>query len=54
MMGGIFILLSIVGIGIGLFLANTGFQGQGISATVTLLVGIFFVIKEILDIFNSR
>lgn len=53
-MGGIFILLGIIGIGIGLFLANTGFQGQGLSSTLTLVVGIFFVIKEILDILNSR
>ncbi len=50
----IFILLSIIGIGIGLFLANTGFNGQGLGATATLLVGIFFTIKEILDIINSR
>ncbi len=53
-MGGIFILLSLVGIGIGLFLANSGLNGQGLGATATLLVGIFFAIKEILDILNSR
>lgn len=53
-MGGIFILLSLIGIGIGLFLANSGFNGQGLGATATLLIGIFFTIKEILDILNSR
>ncbi len=53
-MGGIFILLSIIGIVIGLFLASTGLNGQGLGATATLIVGIFFTIKEILDILNSR
>lgn len=53
-MGGIFILLSLIGIGLGIFLANTGLQGHGIGATATLIVGVFFAIKEILDILNSR
>ena len=53
-MGGIFILLSIIGIGVGVFLVNLGLNGQGIDATLTLIVGVFFAIKEVLDILNSR
>lgn len=53
-MGGIFIMLSILGIGIGAFLVNAGINGQGMDATLTLIVGGFFMVKEVLDILNSR
>ena len=53
-MGGIFILISIVGIAVGVFLVNLGVNGQGLDPTVTLIVGAFFMVKEVLDILNSR
>ena len=47
-----FVALSIIGILVGLFLVNQGLSGQGLSATLALVIGLFVVIKEILDIFH--
>jgi len=49
---GYFILLSILGILVGLFMVSRGLDGTGLSATLALVIGIFVVIKEILDIFH--
>ncbi len=47
-----FVIWSILGILVGLFLIFHGNGGNGLSPTLTLLVGIFFVIKEIVDMFH--
>jgi len=47
-----FVALSIIGILVGLFLVSRGLSGTGLSATLTLIIGLFVVIKEILDIFH--
>jgi hypothetical protein len=49
-----FIVLSIFGIGLGLFLAIRGFQGDGLGPLALIAVGLFMMIKEILDIVNSK
>lgn len=49
-----FTVLSVIGIMIGIFLVSRGMSGHGIGATVTLLVGIFVVIKEIMDIIFAK
>ncbi len=52
-MAGIYVLLSIFGIGLGAFLVYRGFGGHGLGAAATAAVGLFFVAKEILDIIQS-
>ena len=47
-----FVALSILGILVGIFLVSRGLDGTGLSATLALMIGIFVVIKEILDIFH--
>ena len=47
-----FVLLSIVGILIGIFMVMQGLDGKGLGSGVVLIIGIFVVIKEILDIFH--
>ena len=49
---GYFIVWSLIGILVGLFLAFTVSRGEGLSPAMTLLVGIFVVVKEIADIFH--
>ncbi len=46
---GIYRSLSIIGIVLGLFLFFRAIHGDGIGPLVTLLIGIFVIIKEILD-----
>ena len=46
----IFLLLSVIGILIGLFLINHGLSGKDLPAFFVLILGIFVTIKEILDI----
>lgn len=48
----IFVALSVLGILVGLFLVSQGLNGNGLSATLTLIIGLFVVFKEILDIFH--
>jgi hypothetical protein len=48
--GGWFVILSIIGVLIGIFMVITGWGGNALPAALTLLIGIFMVIKEILDI----
>lgn len=48
--GGWFVLLSIIGILVGVVMVITAWGGNSLGPTVTLLIGIFVVIKEILDI----
>ncbi len=48
--GGWFVLLSIIGILVGIMMVITAWGGSSMSPMITLLVGIFVVIKEILDI----
>ena len=47
---GYFILLSIVGILVGLFMVLHAVGGNGLGSILTFIIGIFVVIKEILDI----
>lgn len=47
-----FVALSILGILVGLFLVKQGWDGTGLTATATLVIGLFVVGKEILDIFH--
>jgi len=47
-----FVLLSIVGILVGIFMITQGLDGKSLGPTVVLIIGIFVVIKEILDIFH--
>jgi hypothetical protein len=49
-----FLALSVFGIMVGVFLIREGLFGNGLGATVTLIVGIFVMIKEILDIIFAR
>ncbi|MBI2173107.1 MAG: hypothetical protein HYT73_02755 [Candidatus Aenigmarchaeota archaeon] len=48
--GGWFIILSIIGILVGIMMVITAWGGSSMSPMLTLLIGIFVVIKEILDI----
>ena len=47
---GYFILLSIIGVLVGLFLISHGMSGNSLGPAITIAIGIFVVIKEILDI----
>lgn len=47
-----FVALSVLGILVGAFMLKQGLDGNGLSAGVTLAIGIFVVIKEVLDIFH--
>ena len=47
-----FIILSIIGILVGLSMIFLGWGGNGLSPLITLILGIFVVFKEILDIFH--
>jgi hypothetical protein len=47
-----FILLSIVGILIGIYMITQGLDGKSLGPTVVLVIGIFVVVKEILDIIH--
>ena len=47
-----FIGLSVLGILVALFMAYRGWGGSGLGAGLTLAIGVFFVITEVLDIFH--
>ncbi len=47
-----FILLSILGILVGIFMVTQGMGGKSLGPSIVLIIGIFVVIKEILDIFH--
>lgn len=47
-----FVMLSVLGIMVGMFLVFMGVNGAGLNPMLTLLVGVFVTIKEILDIFH--
>jgi len=49
--GGWFVILSIIGILVGLWMLSQGFGGKGLSPGITMAIGFFVVIKEIMDIF---
>lgn len=49
---GIYRSLTLIGIGLGVFLATRGINGHGLGSLFTAIVGIFVVVKEVLDIFN--
>lgn len=53
LMAGFYMLLSVFGILLGAFLAYRGFGGHGLGAAAVVAVGIFFTLKEILDIIQS-
>ncbi len=48
--GGWFVVLSIIGILVGIFLVITGWGGNSLGSGMTLIIGLFVVVKEILDI----
>ncbi len=48
--GMFFIVFGLIGVLLGLFLVSHGLGGNGLSAPFVLAVGIFVVIKELLDI----
>ena len=50
---GFFVILSIVGILIGLALVYHGFKGGSLAPIFVLFLGIFMAIKELLDILHS-
>ncbi len=47
-----FVMISVLGIMVGLFLVFMGVNGTGLNPMLTLIIGIFVTIKEILDIFH--
>jgi hypothetical protein len=49
---GYFVALSVIGILVGLAMVFLGMNGNGLTPLVTLILGIFVVFKEILDIFH--
>lgn len=49
---GYFIILSIVGILVGIWMLLQGFGGKPITPGIAIILGVFVVIKEILDIFH--
>lgn len=49
---GYFIILSIIGILVGIWMLLQGFGGKPITPGIAIILGIFVVIKEILDIFH--
>ncbi len=49
---GYFVALSILGILVGLYLVMQGLVGNSVAGNAALLIGLFFVIKEILDIYH--
>ena len=49
---GYFVALSILGILAGLYLVYQGLTARDVVPAAALLIGVFFVIKEILDIYH--
>ena len=49
-----FVVLSVIGVLVGLFLITQGAWGNGIGAMLTLAVGIFVTLKEILDMIFAK
>ncbi|MBI2141939.1 hypothetical protein HYU15_00430 [Candidatus Woesearchaeota archaeon] len=49
-----FTALSVIGIMVGVFLVSRGVGGHGIGATVTLIIGIFVTVKEIMDLIFAK
>ncbi len=50
--GGYFVILSIIGILVGMYMLSQGFGGKDLSSGTTIIIGLFVVFKEILDIFH--
>lgn len=54
MKGSVFYMLwSVLGVLVGLFLVYNGVKGITLSPFVVLIVGIFFVLKEIMDMITG-
>ena len=53
-MASFFTILSGAGVLVGLWLISQGMWGGGIGETLTLFVGVFVTIKEILDMFFAN
>lgn len=49
-----FTAISIFGVFVGLFLVSQGMWGGGIGSWLTLIIGIFVTVKELLDIVFSH
>ncbi len=45
-----FVVLSLIGILVGILLAMKGWAGEGIGPLMTLFLGIFVAVKEVLDL----
>ena len=46
--------LSVLGVLVALYLVWQGLLGDGLGKTLTLVVGIFFAIKEVLDMVFAK
>lgn len=53
-MAGFFTVLSILGIFVGAFMVQRGASGHSLGPTLLLIIGIFVVFKEILDIIMAK
>jgi len=49
-----FLALSVLGVLVGIFLIRQGIGGDGLGAITTLIVGIFFTIKEVMDMIFAK
>tara|TARA_Y100000310_G_scaffold345782_1_gene469822 strand:- start:17919 stop:18077 length:159 start_codon:yes stop_codon:yes gene_type:complete len=49
-----FVILSIIGVLVGLFLISQGMWGDGIGKTLTFMVGIFVTVKELMDMVFAK
>ncbi|MBI2137732.1 hypothetical protein HYU12_04405 [Candidatus Woesearchaeota archaeon] len=45
-----FIIVSVIGIMLGVFMITQGVWGNGMGALLTLAIGVFVTVKEIMDI----
>jgi len=49
-----FIILSLIGVLVGIFMVLFSVSWGGLPAFLTFIIGIFVIIKEILDIFFAK
>ncbi len=48
-MAGFFILLSIFGVFVGAFMVSQGLFNDGMGSILTFIIGVFVMIKEVMD-----
>lgn len=49
-----FTVLSVIGIMIGVFLVSRGMGGHGLGSVLTLIIGVFVTVKEIMDLIFAK